>query len=143
MKRALTSKQEAFAQGVADGLTLADAYRGAYDAARMKPTTLWVKAAELMADGNVSVRVTELRAQLAERAMWTREQSVAVLAEVARGGEKDADRVRAVAELNAMHGYGAPKKMELTGRNGGPVQVASPHQLTDDELAAIASGSGG
>jgi hypothetical protein len=114
----LTAKQEAFAQGVADGLTLADAYRRAYDVSRSTDKSVWEAAARLMADDKVSARVDFLRAKLAEMALWTREQSVAVLSEVAQEGEKDADRVRAVAELNAMHGYDAPKKVDLTNSDG-------------------------
>ena len=32
-------------------------------------------------------------------------------------------------------------KLELTGKDGGPVQVASADELTDEQLAAIATGS--
>ena len=74
----LTSKQESFAQAVADGLTQSDAYRQAYDAENMKAEAIWVKASELAANGNVTVRIQELREQVAanvaEQRTWTRLQ---------------------------------------------------------------------
>jgi phage terminase small subunit len=57
----LTAKQEKFCQGIVAGLSQADAYRQAYDAAGMKPDVVAVKASELMANGKVTVRVQELR----------------------------------------------------------------------------------
>ena len=114
----LTSKQEAFAQAVADGMSQADAYRAAYNTEKFKPEALWVNASKLMADARVSLRVAELRAALAEKALWKREDSVKILAEIAGAGEKDADRVRAVAELNKMHGFEAPQKVDHLNSDG-------------------------
>lgn len=111
----LTSKQEKFAQEVASGKSQADAYRAAFDCAKSKPETIRRKASELMAHGNISATVEKLKAQLAEKGLWTREESVNVLAQIAKAAEKDADRVRAVAELNKMHGFEAPQKVELSG----------------------------
>jgi len=121
MGERLTAKQEMFAQGVADGRTLADAYRAAYNASKYKPEALWVCASRLMSDPKVELRVSSLREQIAAKHLWTREQSVNVLAEIAQAGEKDADRVRAVAELNGMHGYDAPKKVALTDADGNDI----------------------
>lgn len=114
------ARREKFAQGVADGLSQAEAYRQASpkQAARWKDTTVWVEASKLMADSKVSQRVAELREQLAEKALWKREDSVRILSEIAQAGEKDADRVRAVVELNSMHGYDAPKRLDLTNSDG-------------------------
>lgn len=112
---ALTSQQEAFALAVTEGKSLSDAYRAAYKADRMKAATINRRASELMADGKITARVAELRAQLAEKSVWTREQSARVLAEIAAAGEKDSDRVKAVAELNKMHGFNAPEQVEHSG----------------------------
>ena len=57
----LSPKQEAFAQAVAAGMNQSDAYRAAYDASRMKPSSINVNASKLMADAKVSQRVTSLR----------------------------------------------------------------------------------
>jgi hypothetical protein len=59
--KALTPKQEKFAQGVASGKTQADAYRAAYNANNMKDSTIWKKASLLMIKGEVRGRVEELK----------------------------------------------------------------------------------
>ncbi len=113
----LTAKQEAFAQAVADGMTQADAYRKAYDAGRMKAETIQQVASRLMADRKVSARAAELRAKIAEKHIWTREKSVRVLSEIADDDEsRNPDKVSAIKELNAMHGFLAPSKHEVDMR---------------------------
>lgn len=39
-------------------------------------------------------------------------------------------------------GLDAPERKEVTGKGGAPLMPTSPHELTDDQLAAIAAGSG-
>jgi len=112
----LTAKQEAFAQAVSGGMNRSDAYRSAYDASKTKPEVVSVKASQLMADGKVAVRVAELQAALADKQLWTRIDSVAELADIARGVEsKAAEKIAAIKELNLMHGFNAPTKVEIGG----------------------------
>lgn len=113
----LTTKQEKFAQAVADGMTQADAYRAAYDTSKSKPETIWVRASELMADSKVSARVAELKAVLAKKAIWTREMSVKALVQAYKEG-RPAEKISAVKELNAMHGFNAPAKVDLLSSDG-------------------------
>lgn len=111
---ALTAKQEAFCQAIANGMNQSDAYRAAYDAGRMKPDVVNVKASQLMADGKVTVRVSELRDALASKALWTREKSVLGLSGIADDvGSKPVEIIAAIKELNAMHGFLAPTKSEV------------------------------
>ena len=64
----LTLKQEAFCQAyIENGGNASEAYRAAYDAKKMKPEVVNVKACELLKDGKVSVRVAELRAAIEKR----------------------------------------------------------------------------
>lgn len=63
-----SKKQEAFAQHYALHGKPSEAYHHAYDTARMKAQTIAVKASELLRDGNVAVRVKELRDVIAEKA---------------------------------------------------------------------------
>lgn len=111
----LTGKQEAFAQAIADGKTQADAYRTAYAAEKMADKTIWEKASALMADGKVSARVDELRQALAQRMLWRREDSVEVLRKIAKEDPEapHSSIVSAVKELNAMHGFNEPTKVDL------------------------------
>lgn len=112
----LTAKQEAFAQAIADGMNQSDAYRSAYSAGKMKPEAIHVNASKMMADAKVALRVAELREALATKALWTREDSVQALKNIADGGEARANEiVSAIKELNAMHGFNAPTKIDLTG----------------------------
>ena len=117
----LTAKQEEFCQAIADGMTQADAYRTAYNSEAMKSASIHKRASELMADGEIAGRVEELRAMLTAQALWTREDSVRELSSIAtdRTGEtKPSERVSAIKELNAMHGYNAPSKVDLSSSDG-------------------------
>lgn len=109
----MTPKQEAYCQAIADGMTQADAYRTAFNAGKMKPETIHKRASELMSNGEVTGRVVELKAKLAEKALWTREDSVRTLQSVlADPDAKPNDKTGAVKVLNEMHGFNAPTKTE-------------------------------
>ena len=111
---ALTDKQERFAQAIADGMNQADAYRIAYKPKPMSADALYVRAHEVATNSKVAVRVSELKGAIAAKLLWTREQSVAVLSDIARDSEvKASEKVSAVKELNSMHGFNAPTKHEL------------------------------
>lgn len=113
---ALTPKKEKFAQCVADGMSQADAYRSAFDVgATTKQETIHKRASELMSNGEVSGRVAELREQLSAKALWTRQDSVQALISVLSNPESQKDVIAAVKELNAMHGFNAPQKLEVGG----------------------------
>ena len=108
----LTAQQEAFAQGIAAGLSQADAYRAAYKPKDVKPTSLWQCASKVAANVKVASRVESLKAALAIKALWSREQSVQTLADIAAEG-RAMERVAAVKELNSMHGFNEPAKVDI------------------------------
>lgn len=93
-----------------------DAYRAAYNAGGMKAETVQNKAHVLMKNGEVRARVDTLRGALAEKALWTREDSVKALKDIACGIGKPNEVVAAVKELNAMHGFNAPVDINLGGK---------------------------
>lgn len=62
---ALTIKQEKFAQLVVELGDNSKAYRGAYDAGRMKPESVHRKARELIENVKVAARIDQLRAEAA------------------------------------------------------------------------------
>ncbi len=115
MNAKLTAKQQRFAELVAlEGMTQADAYRGAFECGRMKAETIHEAASRLMADSKVSARVAELKAQIqgmaVEKELWSRVNSIQVLKEIAIDEEARAnEKVSAVKELNAMHGFSVTK----------------------------------
>lgn len=113
---ALTAKQENFAQAVAGGMTQADAYRSAYDCENSSDQVIHNEASLLMQSREISIRVKELKEAIAIAAIWTRLDSVQTLAEIAQGAEARAnEKVAAIKELNAMHGFNAPTKHEVAG----------------------------
>ena len=110
----LTAKQEAFCQGIADGLGQADSYRAAYDAEGMKDNVIYARASELMKNGKVTDRIKGLRSEVQDKQLWSREMSVKALVQAYREGS-GAVKVSAVKELNAMHGYNEPSKLNISG----------------------------
>ena len=109
----LTAKQEAFCQGIADGLGQADAYRMAYDADGMKDESVYPQASKLMKNPKIATRVAELKAQVADKQLWTREMSVKGLMSayrIALEAKTSTGMTAAVKELNIMHGYNEPTK---------------------------------
>lgn len=111
----LTAKQENFCQAIASGMNQSDAYRSAYDAGNMKPESINVNASKLCADAKVALRVTELKDEIAAKALWTREDSVLTLKYVIDASDKGMEITGAVKVLNEMHGYNAPKEINVTG----------------------------
>lgn len=109
----LTPQQEKFAQAVASGKSLSDAYRASYKADKMKPEVVNVKASELAAVGTVSVRIKALRAIGAEIAGL---DAAKIAAEIARVAHSD------IAGI--MHPDG---------------RVKLPHELDPATRAAVAS----
>ena len=59
----LTAKQDKFARLVAEGKTQADAYREAYNSAKMKPETIQNSAYKLMQNGEITARIEEYKKQ--------------------------------------------------------------------------------
>ena len=119
-KPKLTAKQERFCELVAlEGVTLVDAYRQAYDASRMTDKTAHESASKLAADPKMSARIESLKAEIAaktvEKELWSRVDSITVLKDIATDHEaRGNEKVSAVKELNAMHGF-STSKVELSG----------------------------
>jgi len=111
---ALTPKQEKFCQLIADGMTQADAYRNAYNCKTTKQKSIIETASQLMADLNVSSRVSELKEMLVEKSLWRKEDSINKLKEALEMSDKPNEIVMVIKELNAMHGFNAPIKQDLT-----------------------------
>jgi phage terminase small subunit len=112
----LTVKQERFCQGIANAMTSSDAYKAAYDADNMKDKTIHEKACILVKKDKIAARIKQLQKTTENQFIWTREMSIKALSAI----YKDPDaphsaRVAAVKEINAMHGFDAPKKHDISG----------------------------
>lgn len=65
---------------------------------------------------------------------------VPMMRQALQGNQGAVDRVLRIAERRAkLLGLDAPVRQEVTGPGGGPIQHRDVTELTDDELAAIAS----
>lgn len=85
-----------------------DAFKSAYSAKNQTEKTLWANASRIANNSKVLARIAELKAQIAKKQLWTREQSVEVLKKIAASPKaitKDSDRIAATRELNLMHGF--------------------------------------
>lgn len=77
--RPLTMKQEKFVNGLIKGLSQREAYKQAYNAKKMKDSTIDRKACELMQNGKVSARFNEINGKVVKKA---EEKSIASALEV-------------------------------------------------------------
>ena len=103
VKRALTAKQEQFAQSVAHGKTLSDAYRGAYDCDNMKDQSVWTEASKLMDHPQVAQRVHSIQKAQEEKSLHDHARLKRLVLEQlhteAMTAESDSARIRALELL--------------------------------------------
>jgi hypothetical protein len=108
----LTAKREVFAQGLAAGMSNADAYRKAFKADRMKEETIHQEASRLARDPQVTARVAELTKPVVEA--------------IQTEGQRLFQELRRIALLD-------PKELLTPEGNLLPI-----HQMPEDARRAIA-----
>jgi hypothetical protein len=95
----LTDKQEAFAQAVASGSNLSDAYRLAYDASGMSPQAIWTESSVLLSTPKVTSRLMVLNQEKEQQrrmmAVSRAERVLQRLETLADGATTESVRVRA------------------------------------------------
>ena len=104
----LTPKREKFVQAYVETGNASEAYRRAFNAENMKPEVIHVKASELLANGNVRVRVEELKTAHAERHNVTVDDIRAMLVEdrkFAREMEAPSAAVAATMGMAKLYGH--------------------------------------
>lgn len=84
MGKRLTPKQDKFIRALIEGKSQREAYKIAYNTARMSDVVIDVKASELLKLGKVSVRYDELRARRDEKAVITGREVLQGIADIAR-----------------------------------------------------------
>lgn len=115
MTDTLNAKNEAFAVGIASGLSQADAYRQAFpQSVRWKDKTVHEKASRLAADGKVKARIQDLLDKAANANDVTIERIVAEVVKVAFANQRD---------------------LMNWGPNG--VKLKASDELTDEQAAAV------
>lgn len=121
----LDPRREKFAQGVASGLSQAEALREANKRAlRWKQETVWQEASRMMADLKVSARVKELQAEAAKKAILTRQEWLQRMINVADGGEDQPSRLKALVEFGKAEGFYEAEKLNV--KHAGAVVVYLP-----------------
>lgn len=107
----VTAKAALFLEAYFNGANATDAAI----VAGYKPSGAAKQGYRLSKNVHILAELDRRRTALVKKALWARENSVRALANIAMNGGKDADKIRAVAELNEMHGYNAPQKIEHSG----------------------------
>jgi phage terminase small subunit len=133
---ALTIKQEAFALAYVETGNASEAYRRSYNAENMKPAVIAVKASELLANGNVAVRVAELQASHVARHEITVSDLIRELEE-ARVAASTSEKPQAAAMVAATMGKAkllglVTDRQELSGKDGGPIQQSLSVRFVGD-----------
>lgn len=147
---ALTAKQEAFCQAIVKGKGPSDAYRSAYNAEKMKPAVIAVKASELLANGKVAVMIELLRKPVMEKVVekisidksWVIEKLVTIVgmgmqaeAVIDNNGEVSGEYKQNLAASN--------KALELVGKEFGmfvekkEIKLTSVQEMADEDLDAM------
>lgn len=72
----LTIKQEKFCNKYLECGNASEAYRFAYECSKMSDETVWKRSSELLQNGEVTGRVKQLQAQLAEKELITKEELI-------------------------------------------------------------------
>jgi phage terminase small subunit len=161
----LTPKQEAFCLAYIEVGNASEAYRRAYNAARMTPRTIEKRAGELLKNGAVTGRVADLRSQAAKKVVldraWVLERLMRNV-KIAMGEERIRVAIRpksapdtvveleitdrdAAAANRALELLGKTDEVrlfvevnELTGKNGGPIiQTAETRDVVKDHLEVL------
>lgn len=113
----LTIKQEAFCLAYIELGNASAAYRSAYNASRMKPTTINRKAKELLDNGKVAARLEQLRAPVRERAQITLESHLERLNHLSLIAEK-AEQYSAAIKAEESRGKVAGLYVEKIEHSG-------------------------
>ena len=140
MTKPLTPKQEAFATGIASGLSQAEAYRQAFPKAQAwKDETVWKRASELAANREVQGRIQELRDKAADANEVTIERIVAEVVKVAFANQRDlmawgpsGVKLRPSDELTDEQAASVSEVSETTSATGGSLKLK-----THDKLGAL------
>ena len=121
----LTIKQEKFANLYIELGNASEAYRQSYNCEKMKPESVNIKAFELLNNGKITLRIDELRSELAERHDITKDTLITELEEARQIAKETAKAASMVsATMGKARILGLDKQViEHTGTNGTPLQL--------------------
>ena len=140
----LSVKQEGFCQSYLKTGNASEAYRLNYSTENMKLESVHREAHAVLENPKVSSRLAELRRELAERNAVTLD-SLAIELEEARQAALTAETPQASAAVSAtvakakLFGFDKPQQIEITGKDGGVIEVAVEVPGLADRLDAFLS----
>lgn len=135
----LTNLQRGVVLGVVAGKTQRQAYYDAGGKAK-NDEAADASVSRMLSDVNVKAFYDSLMDNVAEKAIWTREDSLRELADIARGCDPEAktsDRVNAIKAINTMQGFDEPSKIDLMNTDGSLkaptiIQLIAPSDDSED-----------
>lgn len=125
----LTLKQETFAQKIVEGMSQADAYRFAYNCARMTDNSIYVNASKLVADAKVALRIQQLRDELAKESIMSAQERLEWLTGIIKDAEERTEnKLKAADIMNKMQGEYI-QRIEADVKNDVTINI----ELSDEE----------
>ena len=110
----LTQRQENFVTEYLSTGNAAESYRRAYPSSqKWRPESLYPKASALLDNGKVMARITELRTQATATTVMTLTEAMVILSDIAKYGDRDSERISAIAQLGKLQGWEHDKKSGL------------------------------
>ena len=143
----LTQRQEKFVRALIAGKSQRQAYKEAYNAAKMKDETIDVRACELLKNSKVKARYNELLEEHKNKALYTREDMVNDLIWIKEKAKEDIknpkkglrqangtifiNAIKELGELNELY----PSKKQDINVNG---EINNPYKnLTTEDLKKL------
>lgn len=140
-KRHFSDKMEKFCLAYVETANAAESYRVAYNTENMATATIGREGYNTLQKPQVQARLEELRKKVMERHEITVDTLLAELEE-ARKAALDAETPQTSAAVSATMGkaklLGLDKKIvELTGKNGAPIETSSTVTVDQKALSAV------
>jgi phage terminase small subunit len=88
-ERMLTEKQEKFVLNVLSGMSNIDAYKDSYDCENMSDNAISVEASRLLQNPKISLRLKELREDVAKPTILSAQERLEYLTRIINGEEKE------------------------------------------------------
>lgn len=140
-KRHFSDKMEKFCLAYVETANAAESYRIAYNTENMATATIGREGYNTLQKPQVQARLEELRKKVMERHEITVDTLLAELEE-ARKAALDAETPQTSAAVSATMGkaklLGLDKKIvELTGKNGAPIETSSTVTVDQKALSSV------
>ncbi len=125
--RVLTDKQETFAVTYVRTANAAEAYRVAYDVPPdARDSWLYVEAAQLLDHPKIAPRIAELQEKAKKRSEYTVFSALEEYEEARKLAIQESQSSAAVSATNGkvkLLGLDSPKRVEVAGKDGGPIET--------------------